>query len=554
MATPGSPYDPAARSQREWWVPAGVFVFALGLRVAHLIELRRNDPFFDLPSVDARMYHEWALAIQGGDWLGDAVFLNGPLYPYLLALVYGAFGPSLLAAKLANALLGASACVLVWGLARRRFDARVAAIAAAATAVGEMLIFYGGTLIVANLLVPLAVAAAWATLEALERPTARRFALAGLLTGLAVIARPNLLLYAGAIGLWIPLALRGRAGRRQIAAAVGIFAAGVALCVLPVTVRNRVVGDDWVLVTYAAGLNLYLGNNPDADGTFRVPRIFPRSSADDPWEQRAVFTAVAERVSGEALKPSQVSRFWVARALEWIREHPSDWLALGARKLSLSVNAWEPWNIRSIALSRELSWVLRQPLLPFGVLAPFALAGLWWSADRWRRAMPLYIMLATIFGTMVVFFVLSRYRLPAVPFLSIFAAAGAVGGWDRVRERQWRALAPALALSLALAAFAQRSIGRDDLSLAYYNLANRHAQLEQFDLAIATYWKALRRNPRYLSTYNNLAAAYERNGQPAEAVATWQELRRLAAARGLDRYIERADRHLRALGEQGSNP
>jgi tetratricopeptide (TPR) repeat protein len=111
-----------------------------------------------------------------------------------------------------------------------------------------------------------------------------------------------------------------------------------------------------------------------------------------------------------------------------------------------------------------------------------------------------------------------------------------------------------LALSLALAVFAQRAVGRDDLSLAYYNLANRHAQLGQLDLAIATYWKALRRNPRYLSTYNNLAAAYERNGQPAEAVATWQELRRLAAARGLERYVERADRHLRALDEQGSSP
>jgi len=147
----------AGPTRAEWLGVAVLFFFALGLRLLHLAELRAHDPFFELPSVDPRMYHLWALEILGGDWLGDRVFLNGPLYPYFLAGVYAVAGPSLLAAKAAQCVVGALSCVLVWAVSRRVFDRRVALLAGAITAVYEMLVFYEGTLVVANIQVPLAL-------------------------------------------------------------------------------------------------------------------------------------------------------------------------------------------------------------------------------------------------------------------------------------------------------------------------------------------------------------------------------------------------------------
>jgi hypothetical protein len=101
-------------SRREWLAVAGLFLFALGLRLLNLQQIRANDPFFALPSVDPRMYHEWALRIAGGEWMGDAVFFLAPLYAYFLALVYAACGPSFLAAKLVQCAIGSLTCVLVW--------------------------------------------------------------------------------------------------------------------------------------------------------------------------------------------------------------------------------------------------------------------------------------------------------------------------------------------------------------------------------------------------------------------------------------------------------
>ena len=288
-AAQGAAIEPTRPSRAEWIGVGAVFLIALALRLLHLEQLRAHDPFFALPSVDERMYHEWALAIRGGDWLGahafasdDVVVGHGPLYPYFLALLYGLFGPSVAAAKTVQSLLGSFSCVLVWALTRRLFDGRVAVLASLATAGYGMLLFYEGALVVANLQVLLSLLILLAVVRALERPRVSRWLGAGLLVGLSAVARPNVLLFAAAVAVWIPVALRRVVPRARRAALAGAFLAGAALMVLPVTLRNYALTGEWVLVSHAGGLNFFIGNNPDANGAFRVPRPFSRALADDP--------------------------------------------------------------------------------------------------------------------------------------------------------------------------------------------------------------------------------------------------------------------------------
>ena len=102
---------------------------------------------------------------------------------------------------------------------------------------------------------------------------------------------------------------------------------------------------------------------------------------------------------GRELRDSEVSRFWTDKAIEWIRTDPAAWARLMLRKLHLSTNVAEPWNIRSFTLSRDFSWVLRLPLPAFGWLAPLAVAGIVCSARDWRRLFPLYCALASIWAS-----------------------------------------------------------------------------------------------------------------------------------------------------------
>lgn len=537
----------AARPQRREWLTVGaIFATALVLRLLHLQQIAAHDPFFDQPAADPRFYHEWALRIAGGDWLGEGVFLHGPLYPYLLAILYRIFGEGFLLPRLVQCVVGAGTCVLTWGLARELFRGRVAEVAGFGAAVYPMLVFYEGSLLLENWLLPLVTGAAWLSLRALAAPTSRRWLGVGVVVGLGALARPNLLLYAAFLVGWLAFALRPRPGGERLRFAAA-FALGVALCIAPSALRNTWVAGDFVLVSASGGMNFYNGNNPTANGMHNVPPPFDRAQADDPAEQSAMYAAYAERALGRTLSASEVSDFWLARGLDFVREQPGRWLGLQWRKLLIFFNHHEVWNNRSVDLAARFSWLLRLPLPGFGVVAPLALLGLGLTARRWRELAPLHGLLAVHLVTCLALFVLSRYRVPIVPLLLVFAAQAAVWLVDAVAARRARALAGA---AVALAAAVLLVWGPrvpDDLSVAYYNLGNKYLARQHYELAVEQYLRSLDGDPGYISAYNNLALALEGAGDRARALATWRQVQAIAQRRGLERYLERAQRRISAL-------
>ena len=205
--------DPSL-SVPAWWTRDGVvasFVFGIALvvRLLHFREISLHDPFFTIGSVDGQIYDEWARQLLAGDWLGKGVLYLGPLYPIFIAAVYSVFGEDLPVLKLVQAVLGAATCVLVWGLARELFDRRVAALSGMIAALYGMLIFYGGTVMLVNLQVPLVLACGWSALRALRRPGFARWALCGGILGLSVLARQTVLLIAPIVAAWIVFGAKG---------------------------------------------------------------------------------------------------------------------------------------------------------------------------------------------------------------------------------------------------------------------------------------------------------------------------------------------------------
>jgi 4-amino-4-deoxy-L-arabinose transferase-like glycosyltransferase len=544
-----APDRPTSSFTRADWISAAlVWGVALVLRTWHWSEVRANDPFFDLPAVDGAYYHAWAIGIAGGSWLGEGVFHNGPLYPYLLGALYSLTGPSLVAAKLLNVALGLLLCHAVFATARRLFDTRVACVAGLLVATYQLSIFYVGTLLLVNLALPLAALSLWSAVALEARPGPRQALLAGVIAGLGILARPNMLLFGVGLSAWLLWVLRRDPLARRTAV-VGMLIVGMALAVLPVTLRNGLVAGDWVLVTSSGGMNLFMGNNPDANGSYRVPGIFSRSTTDDTLEQNRAFADYAERYTGKELRPSQVSGFWRAQALRYIRSYPLDWIALEFHKLALASNAFEAWNVRSVTVSRQFSSVLELPLLRLGLLLPFAVLGSVLAWRDWKRLVPVYLLTGTVLVSLLAFFVTARYRLPVLPALAILAGAGVVKLGEALRAREFRLLGLACVLSLGVAWNAQRTLVTEDLSIAYYNLGNRYRALGKPELAVSSYREALERRPRYISAQNNLALAYGELGAEEEAIAAWRAVLALARAQGSELHVERALRRLEGLGD-----
>ena len=144
------------RDQRLGRVGFAIFGVALLLRALHLLAISRA-PFFPLLLGDGQGYVLWAQELAAGDWVGDRIFYQSPLYPYFLGAVFRVFGDSLVAAKIVQALLGSAACVMLAAAGARFFSRRVGVLAGfglgilvlVAGRLGEALELYEGGAILA---------------------------------------------------------------------------------------------------------------------------------------------------------------------------------------------------------------------------------------------------------------------------------------------------------------------------------------------------------------------------------------------------------------------
>ncbi len=534
-------------------VALGIIVaVALVLRIWHLFQMKTNDPFFYLPSVDPKVYHEWAIAISQGDFIGDRVFFLSPLYPYFLAVIYTVFGPGFLVGKLVQMLLGVMSCVLVYVIGKRVFSIRVGFLAGLFFAGYNTMIFYEGILLVAGLQTPLNLICIVLLLGAVDRQSLGRWMAAGVVLGFSALARPNVLLLGGFVLTWIFFMISGRALSKQKILMAIVFAVGIGLVVFPVTLRNWLVGHDVVLVSSQGGVNFYIGNGPDANGAFNVPRVFPMTRADDPLQQEEAYRKFAEKEIGRELKPSEVSAFWNARTWDHIAENPGEWIEILALKCGLFVNHYEQSNSRDFYSSRDFSEVLRLPLPGFGFLGSLGLLGMVLAWKRRRAAFFLYAMAGTYAVSFVIFFVLAHYRMPVTPFFALFAAFAVCWLGDALRQRR---TGPLVAASLGLAGlvvFVNTDFDNTSRSrfMIHYNLGNKYRQMEKNDLAIQAYKRSIEENQNYISAQNNLALAYERDSTKyGLAIETWQRVLVMARQRDDRLYIERAKRHIKRLEE-----
>ena len=292
---------------------------ALAVRLVHVWQMH-GTPYFSVLMGDAREYDAWAQRIAGGDWVGNGVFYQAPLYPYFVGAVYWLFGRDLAVLRAIQALLGSVSCVLVAYATGRLISRPAGAVAGFALAFYAPAIFFDG-LVQKSVLDVLFVSAALALVASLDaRPGPRPAAWLGLglTTACLALTRENALVLLPVTAAWAWYRLRPQPRHAATAAALAI--AGALLGLAPVAVRNHAVGGGFYLTTSQLGPNFYIGNNPTADGTYR-PLRFGRGSAEF---ERLDATAIAERAQGRRLEPDEVSRYWLGRALGLHRRRPGD--------------------------------------------------------------------------------------------------------------------------------------------------------------------------------------------------------------------------------------
>ena len=519
------PPSPTARRtgalRRDRILFVSIVLFAFALRLIYMLQWQEC-PIFDHPKIDELYHDEWAAAIAAGENYVTGPYFRAPLYPAFLGMIYKVFGHDYLAPRLIQSLFGALGCGIVFLLGRMHFDRRVGAVAGLAAAGYWTLVFFDGELLIPSLIVFLDLILIWLLSRADRGGSRVAYGLAGVVLGLSAIARPNVLLFGPAIAVWLMVK-----HRKQFWRGIGYAAcvtAGCLMVVLPITVRNYVVGKDLVLIASQGGLNFYIGNNPQSDGR---TAIAPRGALDF-WGsyQRAI--QQAEQDLGRELNPSEVSDYYYKLGWEFIRDHPGQAMALTWLKIRLFWSRWEIANNKCLYFwTRHFAPIVKLLPLGFSVVGPLGILGL---VLCWRRRVelfPLWGFVLVYMLSIVPFFCTARYRMPVVPLLILLAAHAVFSSVPAARERHWKSLVGrgvilALATLLVLWTPHSKPSGNDFISLTLLgHLYDDHGDPEK---AVDTYREALALAPGDLEACYGLGSALTKLNRLPEGIEVFRRV------------------------------
>lgn len=517
----------SATSLSGFWL---VFAAAFFLRLIYLWQIEAMPLFYHLAG-DGRTYDEWAQRIAAGDWLGQGVFYQAPLYPYFLGVLQVVFGHKLWLIRFLQIILGSLSCALIYRVGEKLFSRAAGIAAGLLLACYAPAIFFDALIEKSILDLTLLSLLMFVLLNGADDRWVKWLG-AGALLGLLGLSRENALILAPVVSLWIwfqhshqPFALRARW--------LSLFFAGVLLVLFPVGLRNLIVGGEFKLTTSQFGANFYIGNNPAADGTYGSIRdMLGETQLEGPDAKR-----LAERKAGRELTPGEVSSYWSGQALEYIKAEPAQSLRLLGLKWLLVWNAREVEDSDDFYIYQNWSWLLAGVawFSHFGVLAPLAAIGVLFTLRQWRRLWLLYAMIVSLAVSVAAFYVFGRYRFPLVPLLSLFAGVGVIEAVRLYRQRGWRHLVQPLIVLIAAGVVINWPLRKVSGAGAagYNNLANAYAKQGKVGEAIKTAERALEVEPDYGVAHYNLGNLYAQQGKFDAAKRHFE-----AALRLLPNYAE----------------
>jgi len=507
---------PRRKSPPEIYIILLIFLTAYVIRLAYIIEISEQ-PYFTAPAVDAQYHDEWAMDIAAGKLYYGEPFFRAPLYPYLLGMVYYVFGHDYFIARIIQALIGAFSCMLIYFLGKKIFSKRVGIISGFAAAGAWMLIYFEGELLLPVILVPLDLGLLLSLIHTTERDDKRLWALSGLLFGLSMIARPN-------IGIILPLLIYLFFRKADIKTALNraiMFLIPAIIPILPVTIHNIKAGD-FVPIATQGGVNFYIGNNPESEGSAAV---FP--GLGNIWRYEDAVNQ-AESAVGRELKPSQVSDYYFKKGIHYIVSQPFDWLKLMGRKILLMFNAIEVSNNKNIYFAAKDSKILTSSkTIGFWLYAPLGILGflIFYRRSINDKLIVWFVVLYSL--SIILFFVTARYRVPLIPLLIIFGVGSVNWIIDKARSKEFKSLIVPCIVLLFL--FLLVNINWTNLQkiandYAHFSLGNAYQKKGNLTLAKQEYLKTLEYNQRYLQVHLNLGVIYYDMGDYAEAEKEfWKE-------------------------------
>jgi len=339
--------------------------------------------------------------------------------------------------------------------------------------------------------------------------------LLGLTLGLAGLLRGTALL------LLVPaMAAAGTGSARWGRFGAALLVLAVALAVMaPAAIHNSRISGRLTGPTLNAGVNLYIGNGPQANGFYVA--VVPGDWRRDPAGRHFL----ADRLGGPTPTLAEADRIWRDEAWRTITENPGRTAGLWLKKVWLHLQGWEIDQLTPLTRWRAAAPALAWLPVPFALVVALGLGGM---AARWRHLQVRWWVAAV--GVLVagqsLFFVVSRYRLALVPVFCLLAVAG---GLEIKRKNRGVILVTLLAVvvtipwGLAETRQMWRAQALANEAVRWAEVAEAEDSAPARETAVELYRAALVGKAAGPAPWLGLAALVREGGQPEEAAVILTE-------------------------------
>ena len=334
----------------------------------------------------------------------------GPVYPLFLGVIYRTVGHHFTAVRVIQAAISTLMLFPLYALTRWALGASAATAAVALSAVYPAFIVYNGFILTEALATALLVAAVWAVAYAWRATTATTWLVAGVLMGITILLRAELLVICVPV---VVLTLWRDRSRRAVGLLL-LYLAAVSATMAPWTIRN-----------YRTFHRLVPVSAHDGDTLWISVKGWREWHVEDPELQTLVRgTSYVEQ--------SEILR---AAAIRAIRAHPIQFLQTRLERFPDFFLSGHTGNVVGVTESIG-TYLARRAIVPLSIkLGLLALntaligAGCFAIAQMLihRAAGPgAWLMLAPVVCISVVHFFLyatARYQIPMLPFVFAFAVS-----------------------------------------------------------------------------------------------------------------------------------
>jgi 4-amino-4-deoxy-L-arabinose transferase-like glycosyltransferase len=392
---------------------------------------------------DERDYNALAVnLVEHGEYAltsGEPDSLRPPLYPALVAVVYRVFGlENYQAVRLAQAVLSLGLVVLLYRLGTSQISPQAGLWLAGLACFYPTLLGFNNLLLTEVLFTFLLCTFCALLLGALRRGSVAWLVAAGVALGLAALTRSVLWLFPPVLAVFLLATFPGGWPRRLVAACTVV--AAFAVPVAPWAARNTRLQGTFVAIDVMGGRNFMMGN-------YRYTPLYRSwATIELTGEESWIHEVLQESSPAERGSQGKIDKLALRQGLKFVVANPG---LTAKRDL---VKFFDFWGLerelvagadRGLFGSVSRSALLGMTMLVCGAYA-FALFAAVFGAvlappPDFRANLFLILMIVFVCAVHTLAFAHSRYHLPIMPLVLLYAASAIVHRqviWEE--RRRWR--------------------------------------------------------------------------------------------------------------------